>query len=290
MKLLNLALLTGALILLVASQARATDLCGSYATTQTITNNSQLTCDVKCNVSGAPCIRFGADSITLHLDGFTLTGRGGLNSCTDTALENGISTKGGSPSVSHSFVRILGPGLVTRFNGSGIVLNGGSNNTVRGVAVSLTCENGIVVTSSNSAVKNNSVSRASLSGSFYDDIAIITPGTGNVVKNNEVVGAGKLIAPPPPGSTGGYGIFVNSTNNSFVENASLRNSLGIWAANSGNTFDGNQALGNRPYGDIFDPNSLGSNAYHDNLCQTSSGADKPTCPNLPEDVVGHQNP
>ena len=252
MKLLKITLLICA-ILLAAAQASATDICGTISSTLTITEDSQLTCNVKCTVIGAPCIRFGADSISMNLNGFTITGNGLLDSCTNTASEIGITTRESS-GTSHSFVSILGPGLVTQFNGRGIVVSGGSNDTVKGVAVSLTCEDGIFVSGSNCEVRNNTVSGAVLSGSFLYS-AIRISGPGNVVKNNEAAAAAGL----------GIGIFVNSNNNSFVENASFGNSLGIYvysvSATLGNAFDSNQSLGNRPYGDIGDDNTAGSNTY-----------------------------
>src|SRR5215831_4628403 len=49
---------------------------GPISATRTLTQNTRLTGDVTCTVTGAPCIQFGAPGITLSLGGFTITGLG----------------------------------------------------------------------------------------------------------------------------------------------------------------------------------------------------------------------
>ena len=80
--------------------ASAMDIKGTISSTLTITENSQLTGNVTCTAAGASCIKFGADNITLKLNGFSITGLAdpakgcGAISDTTTSGENGIDTAG----------------------------------------------------------------------------------------------------------------------------------------------------------------------------------------------------
>lgn len=128
-----------------SSNARATDIGGTISTTLTITEDSRLVDDVTCTVADAPCISIGVSSITLDLNGFSMTGRadsetacGGGNSA--GFAEDGIDVNG------RTGVTIRGPGLVQRFQGPGIYSrNNGNGLTVTGVTVSTNCASGILV-------------------------------------------------------------------------------------------------------------------------------------------------
>lgn len=71
-KILTLSLMVGGL-LLGAGAAEAADISGTISSTLTIFDDSQLVGNVTCTANG-PCIVFGADDITLRLNGFTITG------------------------------------------------------------------------------------------------------------------------------------------------------------------------------------------------------------------------
>ena len=56
-------------------RAGTTELCGAIVGTVVLTQNTELTCDVRCqNAFGVPCIQFGADHIWLRLNGLKITG------------------------------------------------------------------------------------------------------------------------------------------------------------------------------------------------------------------------
>jgi hypothetical protein len=90
------ALYSGAF--LCASNLLAVDIGGTISSTVTITENSQLVDDVNCTVTGAACIAFGANGITLDLNGFTMTGQAHPNTAcagvTQPAQEFGIVANG----------------------------------------------------------------------------------------------------------------------------------------------------------------------------------------------------
>src|ERR1700747_3508669 len=104
--------------------ARAMDIMGTPTSTIVIFEDSQLVGDVDCTMvaPGTSCIQFGTDHITLRLNGFTMTGNADPNlGCTKSSAsmspqggENGIFTAG------HSYLQILGPGLIRNFRGIGV--------------------------------------------------------------------------------------------------------------------------------------------------------------------------
>ena len=87
--------------------AQATTIPSTISSTLTITTDSHLTGNVACTVTGAPCIKFGANGIKLKLNGFIITGNGGRNSCTLNFTDTGIDTN------LKNNVSIQGPGLVS---------------------------------------------------------------------------------------------------------------------------------------------------------------------------------
>jgi hypothetical protein len=176
--------------------AQATTIPSTISSTLTITTDSHLTGNVACAVTGAPCIKIGANGIKLKLNGFIITGNGGRNSCTlnftdteiDTNLKNNVS--------------IQGPGLVRRFNFVDIVVSG-NNSMVEGVAITSSCLEGIRVLGSNNEVERNSISRAgldnSLVGHFAAGIFVSAPGG----LNNQALGninAGDIFDANAPGA------------------------------------------------------------------------------------------
>jgi hypothetical protein len=150
----QIAAFLGALVPL-AGNVSATDIGGTIASTLTITSDSQLVDDVTCTVSGAPCIAFGASSITLDLNGFRITGLGDSQTgCggMGAASEFGIDVNG------QQRVVIRGPGLVQQFRNQGIRLNNSTGVTVTGVTVSTNCNSGIFVLGGSDHVLENNIS------------------------------------------------------------------------------------------------------------------------------------
>jgi hypothetical protein len=258
--------------------AQATTIPSTISSTLTITTDSHLTGNVACTVTGAPCIKFGANGIKLKLNGFIITGNGGRNSCTLNFTDTGIDTN------LKNNVSIQGPRLVRRFNFVDIVVSG-NNSMVEGVAITSSCLEGIRVLGSNNEVERNSISRAgldnSLVGHFAAGIFVAAPGGNNRILNNEVVGAGTY---PIISGQGGFGIFVGEpgfpSDNNLIQgnNASGNPAAGIFISGPkgstpgsvGNKVLNNQALGGVHDGDIFDANAHGANTYDDNLCEVSN--------------------
>jgi parallel beta-helix repeat protein len=266
--------------------AQATDISGPISVTKMISTNSRLTGDVTCTVTTGPCIQFKAPGIKLKLNGFTMTGNGGRDSCTPNFAEAAIDTN------AQNNVSIEGPGLVTRFNGDGILVSG-NNSSVEGVAITSSCINGIQVAGSHNEVEGNSVSRASLGGGFF--AGIFVSGSGNhTIRINEVVGAGPY---PITSSQAGHGIFVGEPGapsiNNLIEANDVSGNPGAGIVfkigSTGNTVRHNQALGNVFHNDVFDENALPANTYDNNLCEVSSiGTSAANICKLPN-IAGHHN-
>ena len=125
--------------LLFAVRTSATEISGPISSTLTIMDDSELVGDVTCMVPGAACISFGAPGIKLRLNGFTITdGANPSNNCaTSNFAEDGILVN-----AQHD-VAILGPGLVQKFAGLGISLQGSTKVKVKGVTASDNCFSGI---------------------------------------------------------------------------------------------------------------------------------------------------
>jgi Right handed beta helix region len=137
---MTLVVLTFSALLLCAGRAQATDISGTYSTTLTIFDDSELVGPVTCTVAGAPCIQFGAPGIKLRLNGFTITGPDVPPAgCTPaTSMDDGIDDV-----VGLHHVAILGPGRVQDFGGFGIGLFGSTTAKVEGITVSDNCFSGI---------------------------------------------------------------------------------------------------------------------------------------------------
>src|SRR5262245_10258725 len=74
-----------------STRASAEDIRGTIVRTLILSEDSRLVGDVTCQVTGGPCIAFGAPNISLSLNGFSITGPndaatgcGGTNVGTDT--------------------------------------------------------------------------------------------------------------------------------------------------------------------------------------------------------------
>jgi hypothetical protein len=79
-----------------------------------LSETSRLVGDVTCQVTGAPCIAFGAPNIALNLNGFTVTGP---NDPATACKGVSVGTETGIGSNGQNNVGVRGPGLVQRFQG-----------------------------------------------------------------------------------------------------------------------------------------------------------------------------
>lgn len=141
-------------VCLSAGTVVAMDISGTISSTLTISDNSKLVGDVTCTVIGAPCITFGVSGLTLDLNGYNMVGLG------DAATGCNGSATGGEFGI---FVNMLenviirGPGVVTQFRNTGILLNASNGVTITGVTTSTNCASGILLGggSSNNLIENN---------------------------------------------------------------------------------------------------------------------------------------
>src|SRR5690349_8289071 len=98
----------------------ARDISGVITSQLTITEDSQLLGDVTCSTGGVSCIVIGAPSVTLKMNGFTMTGEADP----DMACGGPIGADGSNAILvtGQADVSIEGPGVVQRFRGFGIVI------------------------------------------------------------------------------------------------------------------------------------------------------------------------
>lgn len=128
------------------ARAQATEISGPISSTLTIYSDSELTDDVTCAVpltmpGPNPCISFGADHITLRLNGHTITGDiappTGCSVPSDPKFGVGILVNG------RTDVEIDGPGVIQQFQRWGIFLLASTHVTVKKVAADHNCWSGI---------------------------------------------------------------------------------------------------------------------------------------------------
>jgi hypothetical protein len=153
-KRIAVSVLASAAVLAGSGIAHAEDLRGTVVRTLMLSEDSRLVGDITCQVTGAPCIAFGAPNIVLTLNGFSITGSiDPVAGCKGTSVgtEIGISTNG------QANVGIRGPGIVQRFQGDGILFLGTVKGWLQGVTTSTNCMSGIRVnpTSSGISVESN---------------------------------------------------------------------------------------------------------------------------------------
>ncbi len=272
---LRVALMAG-LVVMAAGWGQAESLSGTIASTHTLTQDTDLTGDVICTVSDAPCLVFGAPSLQLRLHGHAITGQGLADACPTVAFaEDGIETN------RHPGVSIVGPGLVRRFRQHGILVNS-DLAAVRQVVVASSCLNGIAVFGRGNRVEQTTVVRAALVGPGFAGIFCGGSG-GHRLRRNEVVsGGGPGITVAPAAGTDALPNLLE------MNSASGNDGIGLvlaWGA-VGNSIRRNAVLGNRQVPDILDGNPVGTNQYEATLCETSLGG-APSCSNLPA-LAGHE--
>ena len=127
---------------LLAGTGWGAQISGTISSTMAITEDSKLTGNVTCTVSGAPCLSINAPSVTLDLNGYTITGLGDpVAACNGGATNNEI----GILINSQPGVTIRGPGIVQRFRNSGVLLLTSTGSTVTAVTTSTNCASGILI-------------------------------------------------------------------------------------------------------------------------------------------------
>ena len=115
---------------------------GLITSTYVIVEDTDLAGDVTCDVTGAPCLSFGASGVRLRLNGFSITGKADpVTACGGavTAAEAGIATS------NQNDVVISGPGLVQRFRQHGVWVAGSRDVRVENIVASTNCAAGVFV-------------------------------------------------------------------------------------------------------------------------------------------------
>jgi hypothetical protein len=137
-----------------AVSAHAMDISGTISSTLTITENSKLVGDVTCTVVGAACITVGVSGLALDLNGYNMIGLGdSVTGCSGNATANEV---GILVNMLENVV-VRGPGVITQFRNTGILLVGATGGTVTGVTTSTNCASGILLggNSSNNLIEKN---------------------------------------------------------------------------------------------------------------------------------------
>jgi hypothetical protein len=130
------------LVGLGAALSAADGVSGLITRTYVIVEDTDLTGDVTCDVTGAPCFSFGASGVELRLNGFSITGKADATTACGgavTAAEAGISTNG-----QHA-VAVRGPGVVQRFRQHGVWVAGSRDARVENITASTNCAAGVFV-------------------------------------------------------------------------------------------------------------------------------------------------
>lgn len=320
MRLTILARLAVAPLLLVLSNAivaRAEDISGTITTTKFIVEDSRLVGNVTCTTTTSPCIQFGAPNITLHLNGFTITGPANPDDSSACQAGSGLPPADGiatgtSAATSQSGVKILGPGMVQKFRRHGILIFGApgvsTGVTVRHVTSHHNCFSGLLTNGMTDSVIEEivSVRNAPNSGGAPCGANCLVNSNNNHIWKNQFSGNGSVCptAACAPGSATiasnndfGVGLIGTSSGNVIELNAIGGNANGVLIQPNatGNTIRENTITGNPPsqvsrtFGpvgfDIKDEATLalgGRNTYQRNWCISYFGpSDVAPCPNFP---------
>ena len=115
---------------------------GLITRTYVLVEDTELTGNVTCDVTGAPCFAFGAPGVELRLNGFSITGKADpVTGCGGaiTGAEFGISTAG------MANASVQGPGLVQRFRNHGVAILASTGARIQGITSSTNCAAGVFV-------------------------------------------------------------------------------------------------------------------------------------------------
>ena len=144
-----------------AAAAQAAKISGTISTTMAITEDSQLTGDVTCQVNGAACLSITVSHVSLDLNGHTMTGQ---NDPQVGCSGGGTGGEAGIVSSGQTGITIRGPGIVEDFKGFGIALSNTTASTITGVTTATNCFSGIFLVggalnelSGNISVRNGNV-------------------------------------------------------------------------------------------------------------------------------------
>jgi hypothetical protein len=281
-----------------AATGQATDISGTISSTLTISNDSRLVGDVNCSVAllKSPCIVFGANGITLSLQGHTITGPvvDPPTNCslpTDSTFGVGIEVNGKND------VTIQGPGVIQNFERWGIFLLSSTQVTVKEVTANRNCWSGMQVslTSGGNFEDDVLVNNAAGSNGAACGGICIAASNQNVIHKCNFYGNGSL---DYPNGNVDFGIgFEGTSNGNLVEENDLGgnvNGVLVFATAYNNVVRHNIIAGNPPaqvlktFGtvssngaDIHDRHTTpGANTFQDNFCLTYSGPGTPPCPNI----------
>jgi nitrous oxidase accessory protein NosD len=128
---------------------------GVITRTYVIVEDTDLTGDVTCDVTGAACFSFGAPDVELRLNGFSITGKADpVTACAGAAL---TANEGGIFTNNQHKVRVRGPGLVQRFRQHGVWVGGSQDARVEGITASTNCGSGVFIAANafGTLVENN---------------------------------------------------------------------------------------------------------------------------------------
>jgi len=277
-----------AVVLLGGGNGWAAEISGTITSTLMISEDSWLVGNVTCRVQGAPCITAASSNITLWLSGYSMTGLADPPSGCPAAGE-ASGAEHGIAVVGQRRVEVFGPGLVQRFRGQGLLLGAGTTRArVKDVTFSTNCWSGILINGSDNDVEENLYVR---NGRLLNPCGgiCITNGNFNRIRKNFTSGnglTGEIV-------NFGIGLLGTSRGNVIQGNNVVGNVNGIFL--QPNTMDNlilNNVVGGNPpipvvlslpafMGfDVRNQAPEGANTFHDNLCETYSGAGRAPCPNI----------
>jgi hypothetical protein len=126
-----------------SAPSAADSVSGVITRTYVIVEDTDLTGDVACDVTGAACFSFGAPGVELRLNGFTITGKADpVTACAGAAL---TANEGGIFTNNQSRVTVRGPGLVQRFRQHGVWVAGSQDVRVENLTASTNCGSGVFI-------------------------------------------------------------------------------------------------------------------------------------------------
>jgi parallel beta-helix repeat protein len=252
----TLKLLTCCVSLLVAfsvdaGHAHADDddigISGDISSTLTIFTDTKLVGDVTCTSAllKQPCIVFGADDITLRLNGHTMTGPvDPPTNCslpTDSTFGVGIEVNGKSD------VKIEGPGVVQNFQRWGIFLLSGTHVSVKRVTATRNCWSGMQVSLTSESNFENDVwanNAGGSNGAACGGICLANSNQ-NAIRNCTFYGNGSV---DPPNGNVDFGVgFEGAASENVVEDNDLggnTNGVLFFNSSSNNVVRRNIIVGN----------------------------------------------
>jgi parallel beta-helix repeat protein len=292
-------------LLVYAGHAHADDdalgIRGDIFSTLTITADTKLMGDVNCTSAllKQPCIVFGADDITLRLNGHTITGP--VNPPTNCSIPGDPTFGVGIEANGRSHVKIEGPGVIQNFQRWGIFLLSSTEVTVKEVTVNRNCWSGMQTSGTSDSVFEKDVwaNNAGASNGAACGGICLANSNQNVIHNCTFHGNGSVDY--PSGNVDfGIGFEGTSAGNVVEDNDLGGNTNGVLFFNSSsdnvirhNIIAGNPAAqvvktftaGNQQGADIaFRANFTGvNNTIKDNVCLTylqGAGPAAAPCPSI----------